>query len=84
MRRFIDEFLEPTERQWLEPNFEDIKNKVFDYFNNGLNLEEIVKQLQKDLYIFDDERETKWETEVVYRILEGQSIKNRFTGITFN
>jgi hypothetical protein len=84
MRRYIDEYLEPPEREWLTPNFEDIKNKVFEYHKNGLNPEEIVKKLQEDLYIFTDEEETKWETEVVYRILEGQSIKNRFTSITFN
>ena len=83
MRRFIDEFLEPEERQWLVPNFEGIKNKVFDYFDNGLKSEEIVKRLQKDMYIFTDEEEFDWELEVVNNILENKPITNRFTGITF-
>lgn len=83
MRRFIDEFLESEERQWLVPNFEGIKNKVFDYFDNGLKSEEIVKQLQKDMYIFTDEQEFDWELEVVNNILENKPITNRFTGITF-
>lgn len=83
MRRFIDEFLEPEERQWLVPNFEGIKNKVFDYFDNGLKPEEIVKQLQKDMYIFTDEQEFDWELEVVNNILENKPVINRFTGITF-
>lgn len=47
-------------------------------------MKKLSKKLQEDLYIFTDKEETKWETEVVYRILEGQSIKNRFTNITFN
>ena len=84
MRFYIDDYLELPENEWLTFNFEDIKNKVFEYHKNGLNPEEIVKQLQEDLYIFRDEEETKWETEVVYRILEGQSVQNRFTKITFN
>lgn len=83
MRRYIDEYLEPPNRQWLVPNFEGIKNKVHDYFDNGLKPEEIVKQLQKDLYIFTDEKEYNWELEVVNNILEGKPIKNRFTGIIF-
>jgi len=84
MRFYIDDYLELPENEWLTFNFEDIKNKVFEYHKNGLNPEEIVKQLQEDLYIFRDDEETKWETEVVYRILEGQSVQNRFTKITFN
>lgn len=83
MRRYIDEFLEPLERQWLVPNFEGIKNKVHDYFDNGLKPKEIVKQLQEDLYIFTDDEEYNWELEVVNNILEGKSIKNRFTGVIF-
>lgn len=84
MRRYIDEYLETPEREWLTTNFKGIKNKVFEYHKNGMTVDEIVKQLQEDMYIFRDEEETKWETEVVYHILEGQSIKNRFTGVTFN
>jgi len=84
MRRYIDEYLEPPEREWLTPNFEGIKNKVFEYYKNGMSVDEIVKQLQEDIYIFTDEEETKWETEVVNRILEGKPITNRFIGVTFN
>ena len=84
MRRYIDEYLEPPEREWLTPNFEGIKNKVFEYHKNGMSVDEIVKQLQEDIYIFTDEEETKWETEVVNRILEGKPITNRFIGVTFN
>ena len=84
MRRYIDEFLEPVESQWLVPNFEGIKNKVLDYFDNGLAPEEIVKRLQKDMYIFSDEEEFDWELKVVNNILENKPITNRFTGIKFN
>jgi len=84
MRWFIDEYLEPPEREWLTPNFEGIKNKVFEYHKNGMSVNEIVKQLQEDLYIFRDEEETKWETEVVNNILEGKQVRNRHTGVTFN
>jgi len=83
MRRYIDEYLEPPERQWLVSNFEGIKNKVHDYFDNGFKPEEIVKQLQEDLYIFTDDEEYDWELEVVNNILEGKTIKNRFTGVIF-
>ena len=72
------------ERQWLVPNFEGIKNKVLVYFDNGLKPEEIVKQLQKDMYIFTDEQEFDWELEVVNNILENKPVTNRFTGIIFN
>ena len=84
MRRYIDEYLETIESQWLVPNFEGIKNIVFDYFDNGLIPEEIVKRLQKDLYIFTDEEEFDWELEVVNNILENKPVTNRFTGIKFN
>lgn len=83
MRRYIDEFLEPPERQWLVPNFEGIKNKVHNYFDNGLKPEKIVKQLQEELYIFTDKEEYNWELEVVNNILEGKPIKNRFTEVIF-
>lgn len=84
MRRFIDEYLEPKEEQWLVPNFQGITNRIFDYFENGLSPGEIVKRLQEDLYIFTDEKETEWETEVVCKILEGQPVTNRYTGEVFN
>ena len=83
MRRYIDEYLEPPERQWYVPDFEGIKDKVHCYFNNGLKPEEIVKKLQEELYIFTDEEEYNWELEVVKNILEGKSVKNRFTGVIF-
>lgn len=83
MRRYIDEFLEPPEEEWLVSNFEGIKNKVHDYFDNGLKPEEIVKRLQEDMYIFTDKEETEWELQVVNNILEGKPVKNRFTQIIF-
>ena len=47
MRRFIDEFLEPEERQWLVPNFEGIKNKVFEWSQHLSNLTELKRNLTK-------------------------------------
>lgn len=66
------------------PNFEGIKNKVFDHFDNGLTPEEIVKRLQKDMYIFTDEEEIDWELKVVNNILKNKPVTNRFTGVKFN
>lgn len=80
MRRFIDEYLEPPVRQFLELNFVGVRNKVLDYFDNGLTIDEIVKRLQEDMYLFTDEKETEWEREVVTNILEGKQVTNRFTG----
>ena len=84
MIKYIYEYLEPPERQFLVTDFTGIRNKVFDYFDNGLTIDEIVERLHEDLYIFTDEEETEWEKKVVTNILEGKPITNRFTDITFD
>ena len=83
MRRYIDEFYEIPERQWLSPNPDEIKQIVLEKHNAGISVEDIVKHLQKLMYIFVDEEETIWETEVVKNIISGKPVLNRFTNINF-
>lgn len=84
MRRFIDEYYELPEEQWLGPNPESIKEMVLQQYKLGKTIDEIVKYLQTELYIFIDEKETKWETEVVQNIIDSKPVLNRWTGIKFN
>lgn len=83
MRRYIDEFYEIPERQWLSPNPDEIKQIVLEKHNAGISIEDIVKHLQELMYIFVDEEETTWETEVVENIISGKPVLNRFTNIEF-
>lgn len=83
MRRYIDEYYEIPEEQWLTSP-EEIKKFVLEKHNAGLSVSEIVKELQDFIYIFKDEEETKWETEVVQNIIDGKPVLNRWTGIKFN
>ena len=83
MRRYIDEFYEVPERQWLSPNPDEIKQIVLEKHNAGISVEDIVKHLQELMYIFLDEEETAWETEVVENIINGKPVLNRFTNIEF-
>ena len=84
MRRFIDEYYETPDEQWLTIGPQEIKNFVLEKHNEGLFVSEIVKELQEFLYIFRDEEETQWETKVVQNIIDGKPIINRWTGINFN
>lgn len=83
MRRYIDEFYEIPERQWLSPNPDEIKQIVLEKHKAGISVEDIVKHLQKLMYIFLDEEETIWETKVVENIISGKPVLNRFTNIEF-
>jgi hypothetical protein len=57
MRRYIDEYYELPEKQWLGPNPESIKEMVLQQYKLGKTVDEIVKYLQTELYIFTDEEE---------------------------
>ena len=83
MRRYIDEYYEVPEKQWLSPKPEEIKAIVLEHHNNGKSAEDIVKILQEQLYIFYDEEETAWELEVVNNIISGKPVVNRWTNISF-
>ena len=83
MRRYIDEFYEIPERQWLSPNPDEIKQIVLKKHNAGISVEDIVRHLQDRMYIFTDEEETAWETEVVESIISGKPVINRFSKIEF-
>ena len=84
MRRYIDEFYETPDREWLSPSPKEIKEEVLKRHNNGESVEEIVKFLQEWMYIFRDEEETVWELEVVNNIINGKAVVNRWTNIKFN
>ena len=83
MRRYIDEYYEISEEQWLSPTPKEIKNIVLEHHKNGESVEEIVKYLQDYMYIFTDKEETYWETEVVKNIIDGKPVINRWTNIEF-
>ena len=83
MRRYIDEFYEIPERQWLSPNPDEIKQIVLEKHNAGISVEDIVRYLQDRMYIFTDEEETAWETEVVENIISSKPVVNRFSQIEF-
>ena len=83
MRRYIDEYYEIPERQWLSPNPDEIKQIVLEKHNAGISVENIVRHLQDIMYIFTDEEETAWETEVVEKIISGKPVINRFSQIEF-
>jgi len=83
MRRYIDEFYEIPERQWLSPNPDEIKQIVLEKHKAGISVEDIVRHLQELMYIFIDEEETIWETKVVENIINSKPVLNRFTNIEF-
>ena len=83
MRRYIDEYYEIPGKQWLTPNPDKIKQIVLEKHNSGISVEDIVRHLQKIMYIFTDEEETAWETEVVENIISGKPVINRFSKIEF-
>ena len=83
MRRYIDEYYEIPEKQWLSPNPDEIKQIVLGKHNAGISVEDIVRHLQKVMYIFTDEEETAWETEVVESIISGKAVINRFSNEEF-
>ena len=83
MRRYIDEYLETPDREWLSPNFSEIKEKVLEMHMDGAGVDTIVKYLQDWMYIFDDEEEENWEREVVENIIEGKPVVNRWTKAEF-
>ena len=41
MRRYIDEYYEIPERQWLWPNPDEIKRIVLEKHNAGISVEDI-------------------------------------------
>lgn len=83
MRRYIDEYLETPDREWLSPNFSEIKEKVLGMHRDGACADTIVKHLQDWMYIFDDEEEENWEREVVENIIAGKPVVNRWTKAEF-
>jgi hypothetical protein len=83
MRRYIDEYYEPENRQWLSPTPNELKSFILESHNSGKSIDDIVKLLQDKLYIFIDEEETKWEKEVVENTINGKPVINRWTGIEF-
>lgn len=83
MRRFIDEYFELPEEQWLIPTFESIKKDVLEHHEQGMKIEEIVKYLQERYYVFTDDEETEHITTVVEKMICGMPVKNRFTGVEF-
>lgn len=83
MRRYIDEYYEPEDEQWLSPSPEEIKEEVLRRNKNGESVEDIVEYLQEWMYIFNDDDETKWEKEVVKNIIEGKPVINRWTNFKF-
>ncbi len=83
MRRYIDEYYELLEKQWLGPNPESIKEMVLQQYKLGKTVDEIVKYLQTELYIFTDEEETEWETEIVENIINNKPVINRWTNEKF-
>ena len=83
MRRYIDEYYEVPEEQWLSPSPEEIKEEVLRRNKNSESIEDIVKYLQEWMYIFNDDEETEWEKEVVKNIIEGKPVKNRWTNHFF-
>ena len=83
MRRYIDEYLETPDREWLSPNFSEIKEKVLEMHGDGAGVDTIVKHLQDWMYIFEDEEEEKWEREVVENIIVGKPVVNRWTKAEF-
>ena len=83
MRRYIDEYLETPDREWLSPNFSEIKEKVLEMHGDGAGVDTIVKYLQDWMYIFEDEEEEKWEREVVENIIVGKPVVNRWTKAEF-
>ena len=83
MRRYIDEYYETEDRQWLSPSPEEIKEEVLRRNKNGESVEDIVEYLQEWMYIFNDDDETKWEKEVVKNIIEGKPVINRWTNFKF-
>ena len=83
MRRYIDEYYEPEDEQWLSPSPKEIKEEVLRCNKNGESVEDIVKYLQEWMYIFQDDEETEWEKEVVKNIIEGKPVKNRWSNLLF-
>lgn len=83
MRRYIDEYYEDGDDIWLSPTSNEIKQTVLQQHQEGKSVSEIVKYLQEWLYIFTDENETEWETEVVNNIIAGKPVLNRWTNIKF-
>ena len=83
MRRYIDEYLETPDCEWLSPNFSEIKEKVLEMHRNGAGVDTIVKHLQDWMYIFYDDEEEKWEREVVENIIAGKPVVNRWTKVEF-
>ena len=77
MRRYIDEYLEPPNRQWLIHTFESIKSEAKDlHFNQKKTIDEIVEY-------FRDDEERAWEKKVIEDMINDREVTNRFTKITF-
>lgn len=82
MRRYIDEFIEPPQRQWLTP-FETIIENILKRHDNGESVEEIARGIEEDHYLFTDDEEHAWNMEVIENVLNKQPINNRFTTYTY-
>lgn len=84
MRRYIDEYLEPPNRQWLIHTFESIKSEAKDlHFNQKKTIDEVVEYFIEKLYIFRDDEERAWEKKVIEDMINDREVTNRFTKITF-
>lgn len=83
MRRFIDEYFELSENQWLIPNYDSIKKDVQEHHEHGMKVEKIVEYLQERYYLFTDDVETEHITSVVKKMIYGMPVKNKFTGVEF-
>lgn len=83
MRRFIDEYFELPEEQWLIPTYNSIKKDILEHYEQGMKVEEIVEYLQERYYLFTDNGETEHITSVIKKIIHGMPVKNMFTGIEF-
>lgn len=83
MRRFIDEYFETSEEQWLIPTFDSIKKDVLKHHEQGMKVEEIVEYLQERYYLFTEDAETEHITSVVKKMIYGIPVKNKFTGVEF-
>lgn len=83
MRRFIDEYFEVPEKQWLIHNYDSIKKDVLEHHAHGMKVEEIVEYLQERYYLFIDDAETEHITSVVKKMIYGMPVKNKFTGVEF-
>ena len=68
MRLYLDEIMDDESQYGNKTN--EIKTFVVDAYYYGYSIKEIVKKLQDKYYLFDDEEQTQYETEIVNDIIK--------------